>query len=199
MVANLHCVRPCYRNNASGLGEAAAQEVWHEEAVPQCRNIYFTPLVHSMYALHLRRWLRVFPVDSLLLLRFDDIVLRPIDALQRLATFLNLPPFPEGFKVEQTIRPSRTDDVLHTRSTAFPPFTRAGPTHEAAKRAAHAKTASSGGARARELHDGDAASRERGRHEGELAAATRLLRAARRDASTNVWAEFLVKRTGVKE
>mmetsp|Transcript_1402 Transcript_1402/g.4424 ORF Transcript_1402/g.4424 Transcript_1402/m.4424 type:complete len:469 (-) Transcript_1402:129-1535(-) len=100
MVANLHCVRPCYRNNASGLGEAAAQEVWHEEAVPQCRNIYFTPLVHSMYALHLRRWLRVFPVDSLLLLRFDDIVLRPIDALQRLAAFLNLPPFPEGFKVE---------------------------------------------------------------------------------------------------
>ena len=64
MVANLHCVRPCYRNNASGLGEAAAQEVWHEEAVPQCRNIYFTPLVHSMYALHLRRWLQARRASS---------------------------------------------------------------------------------------------------------------------------------------
>ena len=30
------------------------------QAQRECRNIYFTPLVHSMYALHLRRWLRVF-------------------------------------------------------------------------------------------------------------------------------------------
>ena len=31
------------------------------QAQRECRNIYFTPLVHSMYALHLRRWLRIFP------------------------------------------------------------------------------------------------------------------------------------------
>ena len=71
-----------------------------DEAKAECRNIYFTPLVHSLYALHLRRWLQTFPRDSLLLLRFDDIVLRPIDVLQRVAGFLALPPFPPKFKVE---------------------------------------------------------------------------------------------------
>ena len=100
MVTNLECVRPCYANNASGLGAAAERETWHDESRPECRNIYFTPLVHSMYALHLRRWLQTFPIESVLLLRFDEIVLRPVDVLQRVAAFLNLPPFPKGFKVE---------------------------------------------------------------------------------------------------
>lgn len=58
-MTNLECVRPCYANNASGLGDAAAAEIWHDESKHECRNIYFTPLVHSMYALHLRRWLKV--------------------------------------------------------------------------------------------------------------------------------------------
>jgi hypothetical protein len=100
MVANLHCVRPCYANNASGVGAQAALETWHDEALPECRNIYFTPLVHSMYALHLRRWLSTFTRDSLLLLRFDDLVLRPLDALQRVADFLGIPHFMANFKVE---------------------------------------------------------------------------------------------------
>ena len=100
MVTNLECVRPCYANNASGLGAAAERETWHDEGRPECRNIYFTPLVHSMYALHLRRWLQTFERDALMLLRFDELVLRPVDTLQRLATFLALPPFPPGFKVE---------------------------------------------------------------------------------------------------
>ena len=100
MVTNLECVRPCYANNASGVGDAARSEIWHDENRPECRNIYFTPLVHSMYALHLRRWLKTFSRESLLLLRFDDIVLRPVDVLQRVAKFLALPPFPSNFKVE---------------------------------------------------------------------------------------------------
>ena len=100
MMTNLACVRPCYSNRASGVGEAALAETWHNEQQPECRNIYFTPLVHSMYALHLRRWLATFPRDSLLLLRFDDLVLRPLNALNRLASFLGLPSFPEGFRVE---------------------------------------------------------------------------------------------------
>ena len=43
--------------------EQAAPEVLSMavQAQRECRNIYFTPLVHSMYALHLRRWLRIFP------------------------------------------------------------------------------------------------------------------------------------------
>lgn len=100
MVTNLECVRPCYANNASGLGDQAAKEIWHDEGRHECRNIYFTPLVHSMYALHLRRWLQVFKRDALLLLRFDEIVLRPVEVLQRVAAFLGLPAFPPGFKVE---------------------------------------------------------------------------------------------------
>ena len=44
--------------------------------------------------------LRLFSRESLLLLRFDDIVLRPVDVLQRVAKFLALPPFPSNFKVE---------------------------------------------------------------------------------------------------
>ena len=100
MMTNFECVRPCYANNASGIGAAAEAEIWHDEARHECRNIYFTPLVHSMYALHLRRWLKTFPRESVLLLRFDDIVIRPIDALQRVASFLSLPAFPNGFKVE---------------------------------------------------------------------------------------------------
>ena len=31
MMTNLHCVRPCYANNASGIGDAARAEVWHDE------------------------------------------------------------------------------------------------------------------------------------------------------------------------
>ena len=54
---------------------------------------------HSMYALHLRRWLQTFPLSSVLLLRFDEIVLRPIDAINKFAAFLSLPPFAQGFKV----------------------------------------------------------------------------------------------------
>ena len=100
MVTNLECVRPCYANNASGIGAEADAEIWHDEGKPECRNIYFTPLVHSMYALHLRRWLKVYPIESMLLLRFDEIVLRPVEVLQRFASFLSLPPFPKGFKVE---------------------------------------------------------------------------------------------------
>ena len=100
MVTNLQCVRPCYANNASGIGPAAAAEIWHDESLPECRNIYFTPLVHSMYALHLRRWMQTYPIDSMLLLRFDEIVLRPVDVLQRVASFLALPAFPKNFKVE---------------------------------------------------------------------------------------------------
>ena len=100
MVTNLECVRPCYANNASGVGPAAAVETWHDERRPECRNIYFTPLVHSMYALHLRRWLATFPRDGLLLLRFDDLVLRPLRTLNRVAAFLALPAFAPTFKVE---------------------------------------------------------------------------------------------------
>jgi hypothetical protein len=48
MVTNLECVRPCYANNASGVGALADEEIWHDESRPECRNIYFTPLVHSM-------------------------------------------------------------------------------------------------------------------------------------------------------
>ena len=100
MVTNLQCVRPCYANNASGLGDEARQEIWHDEGRPECRNIYFTPLVHSMYALHLRRWLQIFAHEAVLLLRFDEIVLSPVDVLQRVAKFLDLPAFPKNFKVE---------------------------------------------------------------------------------------------------
>ena len=60
------------------------------QAQRECRNIYFTPLVHSMYALHLRRWMQTYPIDSMLLLRFDEIVLRPVDVLQRVASFLSI-------------------------------------------------------------------------------------------------------------
>ena len=41
-----------------------------------------------------------FPRESMLLLRFDDLVLRPVDALQRIAAFLAIPPFAAHFKVE---------------------------------------------------------------------------------------------------
>jgi len=94
MRTNLQCVQPCY---GSGI---ARDEVWHNEDLKECRNIYFTPLVHSMYALHLRRWLQVFPRESLLLLRFDDLVLRPLTALQQLAGFLRVASFEADFKVE---------------------------------------------------------------------------------------------------
>jgi len=60
MMANLACVRPCYPANASGLGAAARVAVWHDESLGNCKNIHFTPLVHSLYALHLRRWLQVY-------------------------------------------------------------------------------------------------------------------------------------------
>ena len=100
MLANLECVRPCYANNSSGVGAAAAVETWHDEGIAECRNIYFTPLVHSMYALHLRRWFARFERDAIMLLRFDDLVLRPVDALQRIAAFLGLPLFAANFKVE---------------------------------------------------------------------------------------------------
>ena len=94
MRTNLQCVRPCYG------GGIARNEERNDEEQKDCRNIYFTPLVHSMYALHLRRWLRVFPRESLLLLRFDDLVLQPLVALQQLATFLHVAPFDTSFKVE---------------------------------------------------------------------------------------------------
>lgn len=100
MMTNLLCVRPCYAGNASGLGAAAQTMTWHDESKSECRNIYFTPLVHSMYALHLRRWLATFARNSLLLMRFDDLVLRPLDTLKRIGAFLGLPPFVIGFKVE---------------------------------------------------------------------------------------------------
>uniref|UniRef100_A0A7S3C3H0 Sulfotransferase domain-containing protein n=1 Tax=Haptolina ericina TaxID=156174 RepID=A0A7S3C3H0_9EUKA len=100
MVNNLHCVRPCYANNASGIGAEARQELWHNENVPECRNIYFTPLVHSMYALHLRRWRKAFSADSMLLLRFDDLVIRPLEVLQRLTKFLGISPYASNFKYE---------------------------------------------------------------------------------------------------
>jgi len=74
MVTNLKCVRPCYASNASGVGPEAEEEIWHNEKLPECKNIYFTPLVHSMYALHIRRWLRIFDREAMLLLRFDDLV-----------------------------------------------------------------------------------------------------------------------------
>ena len=74
--------------------------MWHDESIAACRNIYFTPLVHSMYALHLRRWLRVFPVSSMLLLRFDDLVVRPLQVLQQVCAFLDTPPLDPRFKVE---------------------------------------------------------------------------------------------------
>ena len=45
MVTNLQCVRPCYANNASGIGPASEKEIWHDESLRECRNIYFTPLV----------------------------------------------------------------------------------------------------------------------------------------------------------
>ena len=139
------------------------------QAQRECRNIYFTPLVHSMYALHLRRWLRIFPREpcsmvkravlaeaelgatcdprrprsrardalplqsravaarglqrrfgappqrhesssstaefgrpprSFLLLRFDDLVLQPLLALQQLTTFMRVAPLASNFKVE---------------------------------------------------------------------------------------------------
>lgn len=100
MVTNLQCVRPCYANDASGVGPAAEQEIWHDDQKPECRNIYFTPLVHSMYALHIRRWLKAFSRDSVILLRFDDLVLRPVEVLQTLASFLQITRFPPNFKVE---------------------------------------------------------------------------------------------------
>jgi hypothetical protein len=97
MRINLQCVRPCYPDGASGDDDAV---IWHDESVPACRNIYFTPLVHSMYALHLRRWLRVFPASSMLLLRFDDLVLQPLQVLQGVCAFLHTPPLDPHFKVE---------------------------------------------------------------------------------------------------
>jgi len=100
MVTNLICVKPCYSNNASGLGAEAEREIWHNEALPECRNIYFTPLVHSMYAMHIRRWRLAFAADSLLLLRFDDLVIRPLEVLQKLTTFLGVAQFANNFKVE---------------------------------------------------------------------------------------------------
>jgi hypothetical protein len=94
MRTNLECVRPCYGSGVAG------EEMWHDEAQRECRNIYFTPLVHSMYALHLRRWLRIFPRESFLLLRFDDLVLQPLLALQQLTTFMQVTPLASSFKVE---------------------------------------------------------------------------------------------------
>eukprot|EP00966_Prymnesium_polylepis_P096860 2244206-Prymnesium_polylepis.1 len=100
MVTNLQCVRPCYAANASGVGQMAESEVWHDEAQPACKNIYFTPLVHSMYAMHIRRWMSAFSREALLLLRFDDLVLRPLDVLHKLAEFLQISRLPASFKVE---------------------------------------------------------------------------------------------------
>jgi len=94
MRTNLECVRPCYGSDVAG------EEMWHDEAQRECRNIYFTPLVHSMYALHLRRWLRIFPRESVLLLRFDDLVLQPLLALQQLTTCMRVTPLASNFKVE---------------------------------------------------------------------------------------------------
>ena len=74
--------------------------MWHNEELKDCRNIYFTPLVHSMYALHIRRWLKAFDLESMLMLRFDDLVLRPLEVLQTVADFLKIDHFPASFKVE---------------------------------------------------------------------------------------------------
>ena len=40
------------------------------------------------------------PPRSFLLLRFDDLVLQPLLALQQLTTFLGVSPLPSNFKVE---------------------------------------------------------------------------------------------------
>ncbi|KAL1499458.1 hypothetical protein AB1Y20_011662 [Prymnesium parvum] len=100
MVTNLKCVRPCYASNASGVGPEAEEEIWHNEKLPECKNIYFTPLVHSMYALHIRRWLRIFDREAMLLLRFDDLVLHPLEVLQKVAHFLKISNFAANFKYE---------------------------------------------------------------------------------------------------
>jgi hypothetical protein len=100
MMTNLACVRPCYPANASGRGHEARAAIWHDETREECRNIHFTPLVHSLYALHLRRWLTEFDHSAFLLLPFDEIVVRPTGALARVALFLGIPPFGQGFKVE---------------------------------------------------------------------------------------------------
>lgn len=100
MMTNLACVRPCYPTNASGRGDEARAAVWHDETREDCRNIHFTPLVHSLYALHIRRWLTAFDRSAFLLVRFDEIVVRPTEALARVALFLGIPPFGQAFKVE---------------------------------------------------------------------------------------------------
>ena len=95
MMVNFECARACYT-----LGNASRMETWHNDSEPECRNIHFTPLVHSLYALHLRRWLKTFPASSLLLLRFDEMVARPVQLLETVTDFLALPRFPAGFHIE---------------------------------------------------------------------------------------------------
>ena len=98
MSVNLQCVRPCYAPRTS-LADVGTED-WHNESNQKCKNIYFTPLVHSMYSMHIKRWLRFFARESLLILRFDDLVLRPLWVLQQVAAFVNVEPYSEGFRVE---------------------------------------------------------------------------------------------------
>ena len=105
----------------------------------------------SRYALHLRRWLQVFPHESILLLRFDEvsskihrycpnqpdackefaclrpqIVLQPFDVLQRVAAFLQLPPFSPDFVTESARGNFTTIEGVFSYSESLP----AGPSQQ---------------------------------------------------------------------
>ena len=67
-------------------------ETWHDESQPECRNIYFTPLVHSMYALHLRRWLAAFDASQFGVLWLEQFKRSPFTCLHAIERFVGARP-----------------------------------------------------------------------------------------------------------
>jgi hypothetical protein len=57
---------------------------------------YWSYLHRSRYAEHVERWLEVFPREQILFLRFEDLAADPAGALERVHTFLGLPPHRGG-------------------------------------------------------------------------------------------------------
>jgi hypothetical protein len=53
-------------------------------------NLDYKPIRNSLYAKHLQRWLRLFPLASIHIVDGDQFVLHPLDELRKVEQFLGL-------------------------------------------------------------------------------------------------------------
>lgn len=53
----------------------------------------FSYVMRGRYAEQLERWLRLYPRERVLVIRFDDFTVRPVETFERILGFLDLPPW----------------------------------------------------------------------------------------------------------